>query len=79
MINKEPAQTSHIPSTNEQHPSAWEAFTDDDTGDTYYYNHETGTSQWEVPESFDTNTQIAVSGAETMTYDQLLDAKETGY
>eukprot|EP00946_MAST-07B_sp_MAST-7B-sp1_P003443 g3443.t1 len=30
-------------------PDHWEAFHDHQTGDTYYYNHQTGESQWEPP------------------------------
>ena len=31
--------------------SEWQLVMDPDTGDQYYYNHDTGATQWETPES----------------------------
>jgi hypothetical protein len=41
----------------------WEAFADDETGETYYYNHITGESVWEEPEGFDAEKSKAAKKA----------------
>ena len=30
----------------------WESFVDDDSGETYYYDHDSGTSTWDKPPGF---------------------------
>ena len=37
---------------DDDRPSPWTAYTDDNTGATYWHNEETGVSQWEKPDDF---------------------------
>eukprot|EP00516_Mucochytrium_quahogii_P009298 CAMPEP_0203781598 /NCGR_PEP_ID=MMETSP0099_2-20121227/10374_1 /ASSEMBLY_ACC=CAM_ASM_000209 /TAXON_ID=96639 /ORGANISM=" , Strain NY0313808BC1" /LENGTH=1398 /DNA_ID=CAMNT_0050682701 /DNA_START=78 /DNA_END=4274 /DNA_ORIENTATION=+ len=39
----------------------WEKFTDDDSGEVYYYNSKTGVSQWDKPKDFDDGTSSSAS------------------
>ncbi|KAH9261382.1 hypothetical protein BASA81_000014 [Batrachochytrium salamandrivorans] len=72
--------------------SPWTEYVDDSTGDTYYYNEETGESVWEAPSGYvkpsaakasassskATTAGAASGGAGNMTYDALLAQRAKG-
>jgi len=62
-----------------QKKSPWKAYTDDDSGDTYYYNEESGESTWDPPDEFNGEGQTSLNGAGSMSYSQLMQEKSRGY